>query len=302
LFLALAMVLLIGEHEATAQGETDYDLVNAVNSLRAIHGLEPYQIDPWLMAYAQEHSEYQARLQSGTHLHSDGTLPWENGIQENVAGGDEGIVTVYIVVNEIWVDWGHRHVLTGYASGEIGTGLARGENGQIYYTVDIRPAEGIPTVVPQPGMSASFVPYTTSTPDAEGAIFHVAGPGEALWSIAISYGVKVDEIRRLNGIPGDSTVIQVGQKLLIRPASQVTPVTSVTPSPSATRKVTTLTRTATVSITPTRTSFPSMTSTPSPISPADGFTLVDMHTAGVVGLVITAIGFLVVIYFGFRRR
>lgn len=285
-----------------AQSETAYDLVNAVNSLRAIHGLEPYQIDPWLMTYAQEHSEYQASIQAGTHLHSDGTLPWESGVQENVAGGDEGIVTVYIVVNEIWVDWGHRHVLTGYANGEIGAGLARGDNGQIYYTVDIRTAQGVPTVVPQPGTSAPFVPYTTSTPDADGTIYHQVQAGQSLWSIAISYGVTVAEIRQLNGISADSNDIQVGQKLLIRPSSQVTPVSSITPSPSATRKVVTPSTTMTPTKTPTRTTLPSATSTPSPTNPTDGFTLVDKHIAGVVGLVIAAIGFVVVIYFGFRRR
>jgi uncharacterized protein YkwD len=72
LFLALMPGLLGLPRVASAQSETPSDLIEEVNNLRALHGLEAYQVDPWLMAYAQEHSEYQARMQSGTHLHSDG--------------------------------------------------------------------------------------------------------------------------------------------------------------------------------------------------------------------------------------
>jgi LysM repeat protein len=302
LFLALMPGLLGLPRVTSAQNETPSDLIEEVNNLRALHGLEAYQVDPWLMAYAQEHSEYQARMQSGTHLHSDGSLPWENGIQENVASGDVDYVTIPVVVYEIWVDWGHRHILTGYTKGEIGAGMALGDNGQIYYTVDIRPTKGAPTVVPELGSPAPVRPMATSTPDGDGAIFHVVGPGEALWSIAISYAVKIDDIRRLNGIPGESTVIQVGQKLLIRPASAVTAVPTEATSPIATRTVTKPTLTAKKTKTPTDTAVPSPSITAVPTSTAAGFLSIDKSTVGVVGLVIAAIGFVIVIYFGFRRR
>jgi hypothetical protein len=305
IFIVLLVLVIawMGTSPVTfAQAEMPNDLIEAVNSLRAIHGLEPYQIDPWLMAYAQEHSEYQAKMQSGTHLHSDGTLPWEIGLQENVAGGDEGIVTVSIVVYEIWVDWGHRHVLTGYTRGEIGAGMARGENGQIYYTVDIRPAQGAPTVVPELGTEEPFALYATSTPDADGAIYHMVGPGQSLWSIAVSYGVTVNDIRLLNGIPGDSIVIQVGKKLLIRPASAITTAPSVTRTPAATRTVGKTYLLLTATKTPTKTGLPSPTSIMIPTITDKGLSLTGRQISGVVGLVIAVIGFILVIYFGFRRK
>jgi LysM repeat protein len=222
LVLMLIVVLRCFPHDTFAQSETAYDLVNAVNDLRALHGLAPYTIDPWLMAYAQEHSEYQASIQSGTHQHRDGSLPQDIGLIENVAGGDQGVVTVAIVVYEIWVDWGHRNTLIGYATGEIGTGLALAENGQIYYTVDIRPGEKV-SDQPIPGTVVSYDSLITSTPNEDGSIIHVVKYGDTLWSIAHAYGLSVDDIRRLNGMAGDATVIQIGQKLLIRLRDTITP-------------------------------------------------------------------------------
>ena len=229
-FLVLIALLVCLPQDTFAQRETGYDLVNAVTDLRALHGLAPYTIDPGLMEYAQEHAEYQAAIGSGTHRHSDGSLPQDIGLIENVAGGHEGVVTSAIVVYEIWVDWGHRHTLIGYSTGDIGAGVALSENGQVYYSVDIRPGEEVPVGLISGAADPVDLPVT-STPNEDGSIIHTVKNGETLWSIAISYGVMVDDIRDLNGIPGDSTLIQIGQELLIRPANPTTP----TPSQVATR-------------------------------------------------------------------
>lgn len=233
--LALIAIWLSFPLVAIAQSETPYDLVNAVNALRASYGLEPYRIDPWLMAYAQEHSEHQAAIQSGTHLHSDGTTPKSMGLQENVAGGHYGVVTVAVVVYEIWVDWGHRHILIGYSTGDIGAGIALSDNGQVYYTVDIRPGEEIEAIVSD-ATPLSYAPLETNIPGEDCSIIHVVGYGQSLWSIAQAYGVTIDTIRNLNNMAGDSTIIQVGQKLLIQPActpAMSTPTQSSTYTPSA---------------------------------------------------------------------
>ena len=290
MLLLLVAVSFGSPSAALAQSETAYDLINAVNGLRALHGLTPYTVDPWLMAYAQEHSEYQAATKTGTHIHSDGTRPLDIGLQENVAGGTVGVVTVDVVVYQIWVDWGHRHVLTGYATGEIGAGVALSDDGFVYYTVDIRPGEELAAT------EAPFVGLQTSTPSPDGSVVHVVGYGQTLWSIALSYGVTIDDIRRLNSIGADSVVIYPGQQLLIRPAGAITPVPSdETPSlPTQPPIRTTKPITSTISSTQPVMPSPSFTAAPAGMpshvsQDSNGTTLRIALAIAIIGLAVAAI-------------
>ena len=237
----------------------------AVNELRASHGLEPYTIDPWIMDYAQEHSQYQADTQTSTHLHSDGTNSLVVGLRENVAGGDYGYVTISVVVNEIWADWGHLNTMIGYKSGSAGAGVAVGSNNTVYYTLNVRPSgnadttagtPGIPVVEPNP--TAVFIPIITNTPSQNGNIVHVVAEGRTLWGIAVSYGVTMDEIRSLNNMGSDETTVYVGQRLFIRQIlTSATPTQfETTPSMTPTKQNPTVTPTQTPDNPPTFTTTP----------------------------------------------
>ena len=69
-----------------------------------------------------------------------------------------------------------------------------------------------------------------STPDVQGNLYHQVQSGQTLWSIAIAYGVKINDIRRLNQLVPTSTVIQLGVKLLIKRVGTATPAPSATAS------------------------------------------------------------------------
>jgi LysM repeat protein len=265
-FTVLMMLVCSGNPiPVSAQDETPYDVIAEVNALRASLGLEPYVIDPWIMDYAQDHADYIAETQHSSHTQRDSSGPDDAGLHENVAGGDVGYVTPYIAVNEIWVDWGHRHIMVDYETGSVGAGVALSANGQIHYVLNVREGDGKYTwSTPVGGLTPQgeftpppFNPFITSTPSADGVIIHIVQEGQSLWSIAISYGVTVDEIRALNGIAADSTYLYIGQKLVIRKNVTMTP--EVTPTASPTFKPT-----ATATTIATSTPLPSRTPTPTP--------------------------------------
>lgn len=223
---------------ARAQSFSAGDLLAAINALRAARGLPPYQRDGELMAYAQKHSEYQAKIGQSTHVHSDGSTSGAYGITENIAAGSASLLTPNIIISQIWADALHTHTLLGYETGFAGVGIAVSGD-TVYVTLDVRPGQSAATL-PSPDQAPSgstpapvetqiaLVPIATAAPGPNGLVVHEVGYGQALWSIAIAYGVKIDEIRELNGLPPGSNEIYAGQKLVIRRVSDVTPAVTET--------------------------------------------------------------------------
>ena len=130
-----------------------------------------------------------------------------------------------------------------------------------------------------------WLPLTTTTPNPNGSIVHLVGYGQSLWSIAIAYGVKIDEIRTQNGLATDSTDIYAGQKLVIHPAgffqapSATLPGKSTsqpeTPTVSAPKKTSTPTATVASQIT----SSPELLDTPVPAEQSFNLILVGKWSA-----------------------
>ncbi len=80
------------------------------------------------------------------------------------------------------------------------------------------------------GKYSDMVPVEIATPQEDGAILHTVEKGQTLWSIAAAYGITVDQLRELNGIPVDSDIIFEGQMLYIMIPTYVGP--EITPTPS----------------------------------------------------------------------
>ncbi len=148
ILLTAAGYFFAPQRTTLAQSESAYDLINTVNTLRASRGLEPYAIDSYLMGYAQQHAEYMASIQTATHTHSDGSVAWTSGIQENVAMGTDGIINTSIVVYQIWSDYIHWHTMVDFTSGGVGAGIAVGEDGMVYFVLNVRAEDEVQPIEP----------------------------------------------------------------------------------------------------------------------------------------------------------
>lgn len=80
------------------------------------------------------------------------------------------------------------------------------------------------------GEYSDAVPVAVATPQEDGSIVHTVEKGQTLWSIATAYGVSVEQLHEMNGIPVDSVIIYEGQKLYIQTPSILEP--EITPKAS----------------------------------------------------------------------
>ena len=236
-----------------------YDLINAVNALRASFGFAPYGVSSILMTTAQAQADFMAATGNMTHSGPGGIgltdrllaagYPLAGDLAlggfraENITGGDNSMPAEAAV--DRWTgDALHLDTMVSQNLTEIGAGVAI-SNGRVYYVIDAaRPttsgelgAPGISSeggdVVPVPEVPAVIIPVTVNTPNVEGNVIHEVKPGQTLWQIAINYETKIDEIKRLNGLFDNN--IYPGNKLLIRSGVAVpTSLPAATPTQAAT--------------------------------------------------------------------
>ncbi len=240
-----------------AQAPSGYDLIAAVNALRASKGLTAYAIDPLLMLSAQMQAEYLASQAPGPvsgHVGPGGTdadarakavgFPYVVGldINENWASMPVGS-SFEDIFNGVWNDSAHQHTMLHQLGQLAGAGIAISGD-TMYIILDVAAYWGDAGKTPWPTSSGYSAPGTpaivsqyiapvkVATPLADGSVTHQVQSGQSLWSIAIKYGVKIDSIRRLNNISTDGT-IYMGQKLIVKGPGLSTPtVSQVTETPS----------------------------------------------------------------------
>ena len=253
-------------------------VINAVNGLRVGHGLPPYSVNSILMGTAQDQADYMASTGSITHTGRGGLTVTQRLLaagyplagdlslggfrSENIVGSPG--MSPEEAVNAWTGDDIHLHTMLSPDLQEIGAGVAQAD-GVIYYVIDCaRPTSSGEPQDYTPGAEAKFsggqdivVPVKMSTPNPQGDLYHEVQPGQSLWSIAIAYGVKINDIRRLNNLDPTSTVIQLGAKLLVKHVGTATPAP---PTETATIQAETPTAVPTLEL-PTATERPSPTAT-----------------------------------------
>ncbi len=217
--------------------DTAYDLVNAVNALRAANGLSPYSISSILMYTAQSQADFMAATGMVTHSGPGGVgvtdrilaagYPLAGDLSlggfrsENITGGSESM-SAQAAVDQWTGDSLHWNTMASPDLTEIGAGVAVA-NGRVYYVIDCaRPTTaGVTQVATSAGggspvrtAEAPIRVVVVSTPNADGNVIHEVKYGQSLWQIAIAYETRIDDIKRLNNLSGND--IYPGEKLLIK--------------------------------------------------------------------------------------
>jgi LysM repeat protein len=192
-----------------------------------------------------------------------GSIPLDGLRSENWVGGREMTVDQAIIS---WLgDAPHTNTMLSPDRSDIGAGVSirQDEDGSTVYIYVIETAlqtsDGqqqyeallLLTAIPQTqtalyggGTQAAqaqlvpqyMVPVSQATARPDGDVIHQVQYGQTLWSIAIAYGVKIDDIKLLNNIKTNE--VWTNQQLLIQKgATQPAYVSSATPVPTA-RKLT----------------------------------------------------------------
>ncbi len=249
IFVSLILIVLAPNFNVNAQLKakphlegSPYDLVNAVNALRGAYGLPAYSINSILMFTAQNQADFMAVTGNVTHSGAGGSSFSDRLLAAGyLLGGDlafggfrsENIIAGNISMSaqsaaDAWMgDAAHQNTMLSQNLTEIGAGVSV-VNGHVYYVIDCaRPStSGAPpdsTSVVESGATIpaneAMIPVVVSTPNSNGDVIHEVQSGQTLWQIAISYSVKIDDIKRLNTLFDNN--IYPGNKLLIK--NQATP-------------------------------------------------------------------------------
>jgi uncharacterized protein YkwD len=303
--LVLIMSLLLSEKAVAQPGHyspslSAQALIAEVNALRTSKNLPPYQVNPTLMGIAQTHAEYIASNGVMTQFSADGKRPYQRALDAgySVAGAlslgglfgeliHSGANLSPAGAVAFWQgDSSQSKTMLSTDFKDAGAGMSVA-NGVTYYVLDVGAESGSPIATSTPDVPGQFVVSTAgargteavivivSTPLSNGEVFHTIQKNEALWSIALAYGLTVDELKSLNGLVTDQ--IFEGQTLLVQPAATETPPPTEPPAGTATLGIPTSTATAPVPPTVTH------TATPVPVPPAS------LRSGGmVVGIIILA--------------
>lgn len=232
----ILLVLLFPQSGMRAQSNevTAFDLIIAMNTLRASYGLPVLEEDPIINAVAQATAEIMAANNMSSHIgdvrgrlqaagYGGGAQVWGT---ENFAvgvGDSFGIDEIMLA----WSDPAHMIPAVNPAYCNVGAGVATGANGRTYYVLQaaytsakscgeyksvgggiINPLGGMT------GVSQVIIPVKIATPDAEGRIFHDVKAGQSFWAIAVAYKITIHDLEVWNNLSRENR-LQIGQKLFI---------------------------------------------------------------------------------------
>jgi len=230
---------------AQSGGVTAFDLIIAMNTLRASYGLPLLTEDPIVNAVAQATADIMAANNMSWHIgdvrgrlqaagYGGGAQVWAT---ENFAMGTSyGLDEIMLA----WSDPSHMIPAVNPAYCNIGAGVATAANGFTYYVLqaaytsakscgEYRSVSGGTNTQPGgvTGVSQIIIPVQIATPDDDGKIFHEVKAGQSFWSIAVAYKITINDLEIWNNI-SRANGLQIGQKLFI-PGSNTQGYSTPTP-------------------------------------------------------------------------
>ncbi len=290
-----------------ASAMNGYDLVSAVNSLRASNGLPPYNVNSILMRIAQDQADYLAST-GGVygHIGPGGTRPIDRAIaagypvsggffSENWLEGDYKSASS-VVYSPGWADAAHQGTMLSSNLADVGAGVASDGN-MSYFVIDAglsansKPpssssiGNGTPIVIVSgtaPSQEPTIAFAIVNTPDQNGNIYYTVLPGQTLSQIAAAYKTTVSQIKLYNNLTSDT--IYEGQKLFIAKVGTTTPTSAPA---TATRDLSTFTPLPTFVIS---TNTPTATETSVPVAPVSAPAGAGGAVAAIVLVAIVAAG------------
>jgi len=250
--LALFSSIFTPAIAAPQESPTAFDVIAAVNALRASHGLPPYLVDPILMMAAQMQADYLASTPNfgSGHIGPGGTdadarahalgYPEVPGLDINENWGTlrEGDPIETLIFGG-WNDSEHMHTMLHDRGQHVGCGVAVSGD-RAYIILDVAAFWGDAGLTAQPTSSgyggsqagdykiSQFIaPVTKAAAALDGSVTHIVMSGQSLWMIAHHYDVDIDQLRQLNNLGGYDT-IYIGQKIMIRPPRPATAIVQAT--------------------------------------------------------------------------
>ncbi len=273
----VTVVILLLSVAAVASAQSENDLLNRINSLRASVGLPPYTLNGALSQAALNHAQWMAVTGQVSHTQADGSTPRTRAaaagygsqwVSENIYAGNAGVDTAWT----FWVNSGmHYRSLTNPAYQHVGIATASGSIGTAYVLVfggtapSNLTANGSPASASNAssGESAAPVPpppsYVVGV-DAVGNLMHEIQSGDTIGDIALLYGYTWDDVPymlEINEMDEFSVrELEIGGVLLVPPADGTYTPTPAEPTATRTPQPT---RTATPTVTQSQ---PTLTTTP----------------------------------------
>jgi len=231
-FLILSFWITPAEKSVSAAQKyelTPSDLISLMNGMRVAYGLPALNINSILMSTAQQTSDTMAINDIHSHIgnvsgrvmaagYGGGSTAWAT---ENFAIGPMTIEQI----QQVWADADHMIPVVGANYTDIGAGVTT-LNGRTWYIIHAAYSSGGTivrnTAIPGtsgtavvPLVSQIIIPVETAMPKEDGSVIHEVQSGQALWSIAIAYNTKIEELIRLNNLSSKDPIIYIGQDLIV---------------------------------------------------------------------------------------